>query len=259
MQIEKVYSENNRIMYFYEKNADRLQKELSFLQFQGWIKLYDTHFQIFFHPRLHHVICEYDAEQKKSYSYALMSIITHTIHWASICRGGLPIHGCLIEHHGKGIILAGRSGVGKSTSSRRVSFPWQARCDDEILVVSAPGGRYLAHPFPTWMDYLSGRAENTWKVENAVPLAGLFFLEQSPKDEFSPLGGAEAAVAATNSAAQIMLFHCLCNSKPGQVRELRRTVFNNACELVTKVPAFRLRVSLTGRFWEQIESALNLS
>jgi hypothetical protein len=31
---------------------------------------------------------------------------------------------------------------------------------------------------------------------------------------------------------------------------------DNACKIVKQVPVFRLRVSLTGSFWEQIEAAL---
>jgi SynChlorMet cassette protein ScmC len=178
-----------------------------------------------------------------------------SIFWESICRGGLPFHAALLKHQGQGVILAAPGETGKSTCSRRVVFPWQSSCDDEVLVVSAPAGGYLAHPFPTWTDYLWERADNTWNVEDAVPLAGIFFFEQSPKDKYKPLTGAQAAIAATYSAEQIMN-RFLRWFAAKEARELRRTMFANACAIVKQVPVFHLQVSLTGNFWEKIEAAL---
>jgi len=39
-------------------------------------------------------------------------------------------------------------------------------------------------------------------------------------------------------------------------RKLRRQVFDNACRLAKRIPAFKLRASRNGRFWEKIEQAL---
>ena len=99
------------------------------------------------------------------------------------------------------------------------------------------------------------RRKKTWRVEAPLPLAGIFFLEQSPSDHCLPLGPAEAAVAATASAQEVMT-RLLLWVNPADARTIRQTMFANACELVKKIPAFRLKVSLTGRFWEQIEAAL---
>lgn len=256
MQLKEGDPGDGHLVFFYEKDADHRRLELHLSQAQGWLNLYRSYFQIRFHSRLRHVLCEYDSTKPSQFLYALMAFAFHSVHWGSICRGGLPFHAALLEHQGQGVILAAPGGTGKSTCSSRVVFPWQARCDDEVLVVLDPGGRYLAHPFPTWTDYFWERAENTWEVEDAVPVAGIFFLEQSPEDDFVPLEGAQAAVAATRSAEQVMALQFLRESNSGETRELKRTMFTNACEIVKQIPAFHLRVSRTGRFWEKIEAAL---
>jgi hypothetical protein len=111
-----------------------------------------------------------------------------------------------------------------------------------------PGGAAVMMRF--WRFY--PRRAPTWPT----PLAGIFFLEQSSEDECIPLKGVPAAAAATRSADEIMRFKLLGNSDTWEVRELRRHIFTNACDIIKQVPAFRLRVRLSGRFWEKIEAAL---
>ena len=188
MALEEGDPEDSRLIYFYDKDADRIELDIPRLQAQGWIKIYQDFVHILFHPRWHHVICEHDARREDAF-YSAMSFGTRAVHWESLYRGGLPFHATLLEYQGQGIILAAPGGTGKSTCSRRVPPPWRACCDDEVLVVKSPDGRYLAHPFPTWSDYYWQRAENTWKVEKALPLAGIFFLS-SPRKTGSFLWGA---------------------------------------------------------------------
>jgi len=257
MHLEEGDPDEDPFIYFYEKNTDQPHLELSRFQAQGWINLYPVHFQIWFHPRRHHVLCGYDAGKRQNSIFPLLAAAVHTMQWDSISRGCLPFHGALLEHKGQGVILAAPGGTGKSTCSRRVFFPWRARCDDEILVVPAPAGGYLAHPFPTWTDYLWERAKNTWKVAEAIPLAGLFFLEQTPEDEIIPLAEHRAAVAVAQSAEEILSFHLQFGAHGKEIRDLKLNILDNACALVKQIPAFRLRVSLTGKFWEKIEAALD--
>ncbi len=188
-------------------------------------------------------------------SYVGMRDSLAVVYWQSLRRGGLPFHAALAEHQGRGFILAGASGTGKSTCCRRLSTPWQARADDEVLVALTPEGRYVAHPFPTWSDYFMNRGNPTYRVQEPVPLAGLFFMEQAPEDECFPLSPAEALVQ-TIISGQVALSHFLWYCGPEAAKSIRSDLFANACELVKRVPAFRLRVSLTGRFWEKLEAAL---
>jgi SynChlorMet cassette protein ScmC len=254
MQLREGEPEDGHLLFFYEKNADLRRLQLPLLQAQGWLNL-EHYFQIRYHPGLRHFLGEYDPGETHIYTFGLMCEALPYVYWESICRGGLTFHATLLEYQGQGVILAAPGETGKSTCSRRVPPPWRARCDDEVLVVLSPEGRYLAHPFPTWTDYLWERADNTWQVEDALPLAGLFFFEQAPEDDCQPLEGTQAAVAAISSAGQIMArFLKRCES--AEARKIRMTMLDNACAIVKQIPAFHLRVSLTGCFWEKIEAAL---
>ncbi len=186
--------------------------------------------------------------------YTSLKFALNFIHRQSIQKGGLPFHTALVEHQGRGVLLPAASGTGKSTCYRRIPPPWRARCDDEVLVALTPDGRYVAHPFPTWSDCLAGR-NPTYSTQEPSNLAGVFFFEQSSTDECFSLSPSQAAVEAVISA-QVALarFFWLCT--PEECRRARLAIFNNAIALFKKIPAFRLRVSLTGRFWEHIEAAL---
>jgi SynChlorMet cassette protein ScmC len=90
-------------------------------------------------------------------------------------------------------------------------------------------------------------------VERHVPLTAVFFLEQSDSDEVIPLGQAQAAVRVFQSAMQVWEWF---NLKREQKEALRRRCFENACELAKAIPAFLLRVSLKGQFWQEMEKVL---
>jgi SynChlorMet cassette protein ScmC len=256
MELEEGDPEDAHLMFFYERHADQQWFKHPRLQDQGWSNLRHFFYRLSFHPRLRHFLGEYDKSNPNSSPYGMMCEALPSIHWESICRGGLPFHAALLEFQGQGVILAAAGETGKSTCCRRLPPPWRARCDDEVLAVLSPQGRYLAHPFPTWTDYLWERAPNTWKVEAAVPLAGIFFFEQAPEDDCVPLKDVDAAVAAITSAGQVMgRFLSWCDA--GEARRLRLNMFDNACEIVKQVPTFHLRVSLTGKFWDKIKAALD--
>jgi SynChlorMet cassette protein ScmC len=96
----------------------------------------------------------------------------------------------------------------------------------------------------------------TWNVQYSVPLAGAFFLEQSEVDEVLPVGEGQAAVLMNESAGQICGKYWRNLDKEDQ-KNFREELFNNACEMAKKIPAYRLNVSLEGRFWEKIEQVLD--
>lgn len=174
----------------------------------------------------------------------------------SISLGGLLVHSGLAEYNGKGVLLAAHSGTGKSTCCRRLPDHWQPLCDDEALIVLDRKNRYRVHPFPTWSEYLWEQSGRTWDVQHSVPLASIFFLEQSTSDGIEPLGQGKAAVLLHASANQIChKFAHILNSE--EQKKLWCQLFNNACEMVQKIPAFRLHVSLHGKFWTEIEQALD--
>ena len=200
-------------------------------------------------------------EDRSALEFISMCDALFPIYRQSIWRGGLPFHAALVEKEGAGVLLAGTGDTGKSTCCRRLPDDWRPLCDDETLVVLDDERRYRVHPFPTWSDYLSWSdylyrgTDKTWDIQYSVPLRGVFFLEQSATDETTALGQGEAVALVNRSVTQVCKKFCRTANMAFQ-RNLRKQIFNNACEFSKRVPAFRLRVSLNGRFWEKIEQAL---
>lgn len=169
-------------------------------------------------------------------------------------KGGFPVHAAFVERDGRGILLAGRGGIGKSTCVRRLQSPWRGLADDLALVVRDATGKYCAHAFPTWSALRAGQ-QGSWDVIRAVPLEAIFFLEQSNEDVAVPVGKGEAAVACRRSAMEV--FWSVGPFKlVGKEPDIGTQVFENAADFSLAVPAYLLRVSLTGRFWEKIEAVL---
>jgi len=222
---------------------------------RGW-SFYDMNtLRIWYHPHVTDVVCEVKDIKGPKIEFISMWAALQPIYQRSIDRGGLPFHAGLAERDGRGFLLAASGHTGKSTCCRRLPLCWQPLCDDETLVVLDHQNRYRAHPFPTWSDYLLQRSEKTWNVQQSVPLSGIFFLEQSETNDVSELGEGQAAVLITESAMQICNKFWI-NVDNAKQRHLKKGLFDNACEMAKQIPAYRLKVSRQGRFWEQMEQVL---
>jgi len=153
-----------------------------------------------------------------------------------------------------GVLLAGRSGVGKSTAARRLPPPWRALADEGTLIVKDKKGVYWAHPWLTWSRFFGPGKEDgcdAREVQRAVPLRAIFILEQGAADRVEPLG-AGRAVALLAELARQTAAHFLHGLPPGEIAAFNRRRFENLCALAHSVPAYALAVSLTGAFWEEI-------
>ena len=171
-------------------------------------------------------------------------------------RGGVLLHGALAVWNGKGVILAGPGGRGKTTASRRLPSHWHSYCDDTTLVVLDKRGFYWAHPWPTWSKFMFNGSGGTWDVQHAAKLKGIFFLKHANEDKFEPLEIAQRVCLLISSAEQVSW------SMPGHldknvVRELRLQRFDNICDLARTVPSYILHICPNGTFWREIERALS--
>ena len=185
----------------------------------------------------------------------MMRMALQPIYQRSQDTGGLPLHAALVEQNGFGILLAAQGGIGKSTCCRRLRGPWRALCDDEALIVRDHKQGYLVHPFPTWSDYLLKRSKQTWNVQRYLPMSAIFFLEQSGADAVVPIGQGQASVLLYQSAMQVCSRNWMNLNRDG-LSMLRKQLFENACDLVQRIPTFKLQVSLEGEFWEEMEKVL---
>jgi SynChlorMet cassette protein ScmC len=224
----------------------------------GWKNLKLPPVSIHYKEDQSHVVFELGGQEFELIESIWVMLFAHYIYrWAEE-QCGLPLHAALLEHDDRGFAIIAPGGTGKSTCSRRVHAPWRSLCDDEALVIHDEAGLYYAHPFPTWSMLLGKEAEGfekLWHVPMGVPLKGIFILEQSPSDEILPISQAEAALYIYDSACQtcprIWSYY-----SPEELRASKRILFENACLMSKSIPAFILRASLTGRFWEHMEQAI---
>jgi SynChlorMet cassette protein ScmC len=172
-------------------------------------------------------------------------------------RGGFLLHGALAERDGRGVILAGPGRVGKTTASRRLTSPWCSLSDDATLVVRDEQGAYWAHPWPTWSRFMSGGSGGTWDVSHAVPLKGIFFLEQAKQDRIEPVGAGYSVPLLVELAEQPSWSMAHGQGKD-VARALRLQRFENICVLAQTLSCYRLHLSLDGAFWEEIERVVTV-
>jgi SynChlorMet cassette protein ScmC len=183
-------------------------------------------------------------------------------------RGGVLLHSGLATHPDLsgfgnltglcGVLLAGPSGVGKSTAGRRLPPPWRALADDVTLVVRDKEGAYWAHPWPTWSRFFGeekGDGSDTWDVQRAAPLRAIFVLEQGEEDRIEPLGPGHAVALLAELARQTST-HFLHGWPLDELAAFNRQRFENLCALAQAVPAYALQVSRDGAFWTEIEQSL---
>ncbi len=228
----------------------------SALPHSGW-KMHDLlALRIWSNPDVPDMVCELLDIGHHDPAILAMQQAVFPFYRAAIDQGGTPLHAALVEHDGKGILIAASGGRGKSTCCRRVPQSWKVLCDDETLVVRSASGSYHAHPFPTWSDYLFRRAEKTWNVQRPTPLSAIFFLDQGESDDVARIGQARAAARINQSAGQVC-GRMWRRPENDVQRDNNLKLFANSCDLAKAVPTFTLRASLTGRFWEGIEKALD--
>ena len=223
----------------------------------GW-KCYDFSSQtirMWIHPSIGDVICEVDSKGRESLKYMNMRYSVLPIYNRSINHAGMSFHAGLAEINGHGVLFAASGGTGKSTCCRRLPDYWKSLCDDEALVVLNSKKEYLAHPFPTWSEFLLNN-HKTWDVQYSVPLSAIFFLQQADNDEVIPLSVGQASALITESASQVCIDSRPFLKSREELIEFRKRLFNNAFDLAMSIPAFYLRVSLNGSFWKEIEKVI---
>jgi hypothetical protein len=179
-------------------------------------------------------------------------------------RGGVLLHSALSllsspigrgDRGEKGILLAGRSGVGKTTASSRLPPPWRSLCDDTTLVLRDEQGQYWAHPWPTWSRLFREGAQEQWDVQAAVPLQAIFVIDQATHDQVTPACAGEAA-GLLLEVSRMTSRRLWVGATPDELCAFYAQRFENLCALVRAIPVYLLDVSLNGAFWEEIARVL---
>ncbi|HSQ36082.1 MAG TPA: SynChlorMet cassette protein ScmC [Candidatus Binatia bacterium] len=178
---------------------------------------------------------------------------------ASYCeaKGGLLLHAALVCKGKSGIALLGGSGSGKTTASRRIPFPWSACCDDYTLVVRDASGLYWAHPWPTWSRFFQQGPGGSWPTEAAILLRAIFLLQPAADADQGWIAmPVSQRIEAILAAVEQATWSTTMNLDKRQRRSIRMRRLQNSIALAKSVPGYRLRLTLTGNFWEAMENAL---
>jgi SynChlorMet cassette protein ScmC len=221
----------------------------------GWTMRDFGSIRIRSHSEVPNIICELNPKKSDSRELVMMWYALHVVYPGLVQCGGLPLHAALVSLGGMGVLLAGGEGTGKSTCCRRIADKWTVRADDGVLIVPGDGTSSAAHPLPTWSELIMGQSRRTWRVAEGVPLSAIFFLEKASQDEVVPLGQGHASVMM-NASASYVARQGWKRPDPVQDGRLKRQIFDNACRLAKTVPAFLLRVSPSGKFWNKMEGVL---
>lgn len=232
--------------------ASKIQKDLPRTGWQAygrkWLRFWS-------HSQFPDIICEVGLEENQIMNFLIMWFSLFPIYQQAQHRGGMPLHAALVEREGTGVLLAAPGKVGKSTCCRRIPYPWRSLCDDETIVVRDNKNGYVAHPFPTWSDYLWQSSGRTWNVQRYLSLAAIFFLQQAETDEVIPAGQGRTALLISQSESCIALRNRVTLGRKEEMSSKTES-FSNACEIAKAIPGYILRVSRSGQFWEEIAKVL---
>jgi hypothetical protein len=101
-------------------------------------------------------------------------------------RDGAILHACAVELDGKGLLLPGKSGAGKTTISRLFAARGHTLLSDDRVVARKIKNDFYAFGTPWAGD--AGIAEN-----RKLPLKGIFFIRQSSGNRIEKITAATAA------------------------------------------------------------------
>lgn len=166
--------------------------------------------------------------------------------------GGVLLHGALIEREGRGIILAGPGGIGKSTACQRLPSPWRVWSDDLTLIIPTSQGNYAAHPWPTWSRLCFDEQRVSWDVQHAIPLHAICFLRPAQQDRLARRGAGESLCLLVECAEQA-LWELSWQKDSAELHRLRVQRFENLCRVAPHIPVYLLHLSLNGAFWRELE------
>lgn len=248
----------------YKKDADSLIDGLNpviqkALPKKGWECSEFRFYRLWSHPSIADIILDIGDWADCKFYYIKMWHSLYLIYNQIVDVKGFPIHAALVEHNKKGFLLAGSAMAGKTTCCSRLPSGWNSLCDDTTVVVANGKKGYYAHPFPTWGNYVWRNSKGSWDTRYHTSLKAVFFLRPDKIDKIIPIGQGQAANLIYRFSREALQLRWMRLNIPDRSRhrEYNRKLFENVSRLAMATPAFILRFSLSGCFWNLIKKVLN--
>ena len=103
---------------------------------------------------------------------------------------------------------------------------------------------------------MNGGMGGRWDVGQAVRLKAIFFLDQAEEEQVEPVGEGKAICLLLESVAQAMQ-PSMYRMDESEKRAVHLQRFERVIALMKDMPAYRLGISKTGTFWDQIARVLD--
>ena len=198
--------------------------------------------------------CTFNRRRGKKRDIDFMRHSLMAVYMDAVDGGGFPCHAGLLAWGGRGVLVAGASGTGKSTTCCRLLSTGAVLCDEETLIVRDRQGRYWGHPCPTWSRLFDKPGSQRWEVERAVPLQGTIFLFPAGQDQCVPVGQGEAAAKLHRMAMDKAVRSLECLDEETFLG-MKKRMFDNVCLFVSQVPVTRLNVTLASDMEKEFAKA----
>jgi len=166
------------------------------------------------------------------YSVDTLLRIVHSLLLAP--AGGMLLHASGGIRDGRGYLFSGISGAGKTTMARLAPPDVQLLTDEISYLRRAESGfRVYGTPFSGELGIQGERI--------SAPLAAIYLIEHGAENRMTPLTEADAA--------RRLMRNVLFFAHDAQLVSL---VFGTVCELVRRIPVYRLEFLPDSRVWEMI-------
>lgn len=151
-------------------------------------------------------------------------------------KGGVLLHSCAIDDHGRGRVFFGPSESGKTTIARLARN--RVVLSDEIAIIRpSRNGKYFVYGTPFWGEFQAG------KNNRNVQLSSMYSLSKSPVSKVVPI----STIDAINHLHRCVLYF-------GTVPEISDQILETCVSISQNVPIFGLNFSKDDGFWSIINS-----
>ena len=188
-----------------------------------------------------------------------MENIVSFLSYYIILDGGFFLHSGLIKFYNKGFLFTGGGGFGKSTICKVLSDNFKVLCDDKLILLPY-FDRYIAHPLPTFSNYLidlkNKKIKNNFysNIEDYSFVSCIFILQKSKENKILPLSLKEALTFLYNFSFQISFLPYI---KDNSFRELKKILFSNILKTVKEIPVFLFKFNNTEESYKELENFIN--